>query len=133
MNVMEDIRKCTYGTCNYCLMRMRSFDMEYIGCKKYQCKNCNVLLHIDNFCYLHVHCDMLREYVLSSLTPRKCIKMFIVKILRLSYQEEQISNLLKIFKNKKCGLRLDYIQMYLKCEISLTELYLLCVKLKGEY
>ena len=103
-NILEDIRKYIYCICNECSDEhdMTYINMTYIGNKEYMCEKCHRIVNINSPEFenqeLNVNWKGLKTYILKSLTPKKVIKMFIVKFMKREYLEYQIQPILEELK-----------------------------------
>ena len=98
-SILENIRYCTYCVCYKCTS---VHEMQYIGDNEYMCEECYRTVNINSPKFEKEEFDIdwkkLKKYILNSSTPRKVIKMFIVKILKREFIEYQIDAILEELK-----------------------------------
>lgn len=102
-NMLEDILQYTYYTCYDCSSIHK---MYYLYNKKYMCEKCNRIIRAKppNFKAtdeeFNIDWPGIKKYILNSPTPRKALKMFMVKIMDFEYEEYEINHILENLRQK---------------------------------
>lgn len=102
--IIEELKELSYSECYECGSRYR---MDYaLGC--YGCEECYRIVDFETVQKNHelmFYWDKVKKYILFHKTPKKAIKIFIIKLLKDTYEEHDIEETLDtlIEKNKLFG------------------------------
>jgi hypothetical protein len=95
LSTIDILRSFTFYTCDKC---PNGPMMEYVG-DVYVCEECYREIHPNAIMYgdpdFYINWCEIKNFILKHRSPKKVIKMFIVKILEQTYWEPQIDQLLK--------------------------------------
>jgi hypothetical protein len=104
--IAEELKNFTYCTCCEC---SSVHDMDYMGGDKYMCEECYRILKFNDAITnkdMNIKWKNVKKYIVNHITPKKVIKIFIVKILQHknweNYDIDEIYNNL-ITENKLFG------------------------------